>query len=346
MDVSDVLFKEIPGKKGKIGEIILNRPKALNALSLEMCAAIDQQLQRWQEEVHIKAVVIRSEHPKAFCAGGDIRYLYELGKENPEKAAEFTAVEYRMNQRIHDFPKPYIAFMDGITMGGGAGVSIHGSHRIVSEFSLFAMPETGIGFFPDVGASYFLPRCPGEIGLFLALTGARLQAADMLYAKLADHYIERAQHAATIELLAAADLSTHANQGVTEILQHKTSNAGVAPLAKERAFIDHYFIAKNCQMLLDKLAAGEDSWSQEVLTTLKSKSPLSLAVTFEQMRHAAMWLSFDACMQMEYKISQQFFKTTDFYEGVRAVVIDKDQKPIWPIQDLAQINAEMLSLFF
>ena len=177
MDKSEVIFEE----KSGIGFITLNRPDVLNALSTKMCLLIDQKLQAWESEPNIKAVIIKGSGEKAFCAGGDARNIVEQGPDSNIVAREFFAAEYRMNARIFHFPKPYIALLDGITMGGGVGASMHGSHRIVTEKTLFAMPEASIGLFPDVGSSYFLPRFPGSLGLYLGLTGARLQGADILY---------------------------------------------------------------------------------------------------------------------------------------------------------------------
>src|SRR5258708_15256449 len=201
MDTHDILLS----REGVLGHITLNRPKALNALTRAMCASILGQLQEWGREGGVRAVLIDGVRGRAFCAGGDLRAIYESGRKDDGTAQAFFTTEYRMNAAVKHFPKPYVALIDGIVMGGGVGVSVHGSHRVASENALFAMPETGIGLYPDVGGSYFLPRLPGELGMYLALTGAPIGPADMVYIGVATHFIPAAKFAAIAPRLAAGE---------------------------------------------------------------------------------------------------------------------------------------------
>jgi len=195
MDDADVLFE----MRGAVGLITLNRPSALNALTRDMCLRMSEQLRQWARDEKISLVVVRGAGDRAFCAGGDIKALYESGKAGTRYVTDFYADEYRLNTLIKEYSKPYVALIDGITMGGGVGVSVHGSHRVAGDKTVFAMPETGIGLFPDVGGSYFLPRLPGALGMYLALTGARLKTADALYAGIATHYVPSVRHHALLD---------------------------------------------------------------------------------------------------------------------------------------------------
>lgn len=310
---------------GTIGQVLLNRPGQLNALTHEMCIALDAQLKAWAVDPAISAVVIRGMGEKAFCAGGDVRRLYDEGTSGGTYPRRFYRDEYRLNWRIKTFPKPYIAILDGIVMGGGVGVSLHGSHRIVSENVLFAMPETGIGLFPDVGGSFFLPRCPGQIGLYLGLTGARLKAADCMYAGLATSFVPRNRLNDLVAALAAGEV-------IQDAIARFATDPGQAPLAARRAEIDRVFAAG----AVADIAANWD---------LSSKSPTALKLAFRQLRSGGT-LSFDDCMRMEWRMVNQVIKGHDFYEGVRAVVIDKDQKPRWQPATLAEVDEKFIEQHF
>lgn len=340
-----IRFTEKTGAHGVLGDILLQRPEAFNALTLEMCQALHQQLKLWAADDRVFAVVIRSDHPKAFCAGGDIRWLYEQGQKNPEAAAAFTRCEYAMNLAISQFPKPYIALMDGITMGGGVGVSIHGSHRVASDRTLFAMPETGIGFFPDVGASHFLNRCPGETGLYLALTGQRLRAADLLFTGLADYCVPHSEHAAVLERLQNLNPQTDVFAQVTDCLQRDHLDPGESRLAAQQTTIDTFFAADALDQLFQQLTDSEAAWAQETAQLLRQKSPTSLWVTQTAMRQGRS-LDLADCLAMEHGVSRQFFQTPDFYEGVRAVVIDKDQAPKWSPNKIEAVTTQAVASFF
>ena len=327
-------------RAGGIGRVLLNRPKALNALTLEMSHALEDQLRGWAIDEGVQAVLVRAAGDRAFSAGGDIRRLYEAGKSGSDYPYRFWADEYRLDALIKHYPKPYIALIDGIVMGGGVGISIHGSHRVVTEHALFAMPETGIGLFPDVGGSYFLPRCPGRIGLYLGLTGARLKAADILHAGLATHYVPRARLDALERALAADAASVH------EVLAAFAEDPGPAPLAHEQAEIDRLFGGENLAALVSALAVDAGRFARRQAETLATKSPTGLHLTFRQLRHGAE-LAFDDCMRMEWRmVSRVPQELPDFYEGVRAVVIDKDYQPRWSPARLEDVHPAMIDRFF
>src|SRR5579883_2244401 len=247
----DILFE----RRGPLGLITLNRPKALNALTLAMMSALDPRLDEWEADPDIHAVVIQGAGERAFCAGGDIRALYESrAKGDRCYRAAFYREEYSQNRRIFRFKKPYIALIDGITMGGGVGLSVHGTYRVATEHTLFAMPETGIGLFPDVGGGYFLPRLPGAIGMYLGLTGARIKAADCLYAGIATHYLASARLEPLVEELARTDLS-RGREAIDAVLAGFAETAGPAPLAAQRAAIDRCFGQESVEAIFAALEA-------------------------------------------------------------------------------------------
>jgi enoyl-CoA hydratase/carnithine racemase len=348
MDVRDeILFSERHGKHGSIGLILLNRPTALNALTQAMCVAMNQQLQAWAKDAHIKCVVVQSNNDKAFCAGGDIRRIYDLGKAGDYKTAQqFFADEYRNNYTIHNYPKPYIALMDGITMGGGVGISLHGSHKVVTERTLFAMPETGIGFFPDVGGSYFLSRCDDEFGTYLALTGARLTAASLIDAGLADHVIMSHHLEEMLVKLAAKDFGHDSFFAVTEVLNE--FSAVMEPssdLRIHRSIIGLCFSHDDIPSIFQCLSAHNSQWSNEVLALLLTKSPMSLSVALEQLRRGVS-LDLANCLKMEYCLGQHFLKGHDFYEGVRAQLVDKDKNPRWQPSKIEDISSKSIADYF
>jgi len=325
-DWDDVLFEQ----NGALGIITLNRPKALNALTHQMCLAIHRQLDAWTHDRSIVAVMIRGEGEKAFCAGGDVVALYESGKAYRDGDRsntlwrEFFRDEYRMNAAIHHFPKPYIAFMDGITMGGGVGVSVHGDFRIVTDRTMLAMPETGIGLMPDVGGGYFLPRLEGELGMYLALKGERIKAADCMHFGIATHCLESHDEHELIDRL-----SMISGPGEVErVLGGMTVHAGLGEVAPFRDDIDRLFSGNSMQDIMDDLAEEADSWAMQQHRALSKKSPTSLKVTFRQMRQGEK-LSFDEEMKTEFRIVNRIIEGHDFYEGVRAILLDKDFEPTW-----------------
>ena len=332
--MSDVLFE----RRGKAGVITLSRPDALNALTRDMCLALSAQLEWWANDGAVSLVIIQGVGNRAFSAGGDIRALYESGKAGTSYARDFYAEEYRLNTRIKEFPKPYVALIDGIVMGGGVGVSVHGSYRIAGDRTLFAMPETGIGLFPDVGGTYFLPRLPGETGLYLGLTGARLEAADAVYLGVATQYVPTVSRDKLVATLAQTG-------DVEAVCADFSKPAGEPPLAAHRATLDRLFGATSLEQLIAGLEREDDAWSAETLKTLRQKSPTALKITFRQLRQGAR-LSFRDAMKLEYRLSCRVMQGHDFYEGVRAAVIDKDQAPHWHPARLEDVSEAAIDAYF
>ena len=332
--ITDVVF-EI---SGQLGLITLNRPEALNALTLGMCHAMEAKLREWRDDSEVKAVVITGAG-RAFCAGGDIRALYDRGLAKDAYPYNFYRDEYRLNALIKDYNKPYIALLNGIVMGGGVGVSVHGSHRIVSENLRFAMPETGIGLFPDVGGSYFLSRCPGELGVFLALTGTRISAADALYCGIATHYVPAASFPALQSALANTRNMDDA------IREYAEPPPGEPELAQHRAHIDRIFAHDRLETIITALEEEGNEWAAQIRATILGKSPVSSKVALRQLREGAQ-LDFHACMKMEYRLASRFIEGRDFYEGVRATVIDKDGAPKWPSGNLSRVSEAEVAAYF
>ena len=332
----DILFSAHHG----LAKVLLNRPKALNALTLEMCHALEAQLRAWTEDETVAAVVVKGAGDKAFCAGGDIRRLSEAARAGDDHPYRFWADEYRLNALIKHCPKPYLALIDGIAMGGGVGLSVHGRYRVVSEHALFAMPETGIGFFPDVGGSYFLPRCPGEIGLYLGLTGHRLKAADMLYAGIATHLIHRLR-------LPAFELALAEAPGeVASVLARFAEDPGPAPLVAQQAEIDDLFGRPSLEAVMAAVAAGRTEFARQTHELLMRKSPTSLALAFRAIRAGAT-LDIDGCLRMEWRMASHVPRhLPDFHEGVRAVIIEKDNRPRWSPPLLADLDPAVIEMFF
>ncbi|NBN62532.1 enoyl-CoA hydratase/isomerase family protein [Pannonibacter tanglangensis] len=334
----DVLFEQ----RGKAGLITLNRPQALNALTLEMVRAIAAQLDVWDRDPAVTRILLRGAGGKAFCAGGDIRKVYESGetrgRTGDAEQTRFFAEEYTLNARIKASPRPWISLIDGIVMGGGVGLSVHGSHRIGTEKTLFAMPETGIGFFPDVGGSYFLPRLPGGIGLYCALSAARLKQADALHAGVLTHAVASDALPALGEALVTAE-------DIEATIAAHAMEPGEAPLAAVAGEIARIFTQPTLAAVLAGLNAAEGAFADSTRQAIASKSPTSLALTFEQLQRGA-GLDFNACMRMEFRIVSEILKHGDFYEGVRAVLIDKDNAPRWSPERLDQVDSAALGAYF
>ncbi|CUW38761.1 putative enoyl-CoA hydratase [Magnetospirillum sp. XM-1] len=323
-------------RTGKLGRIILDRPKALNALTLDQVHAMHPTLDAWAADPDVACVTIEGAGEKAFCAGGDIKQLYEACKAGElDYVTAFYRDEYRLNRRIHTSPKPYVALIDGIVMGGGVGVSVHGDYRIATERTLFAMPETGIGFFPDVGGSYFLPRLPGAIGMYLGLTGVRLKAADTLHVGVATHYVDSARMPALVEALSEARDAAE----VKATLDGFACDPGPAAIDSKRELIDRCFGHNTLAEVIAALEAESDPFAAETLATLRAKSPHLVAVSFEMIRRGKS-LSFDECMRMEFRLALSLAPAHDFVEGVRALLIDRDNTPAWnPAGTQAQVLA-------
>jgi len=338
---ADILYEQ----RGAVVFVTLNRPKALNALTLEMCREFDAELVAWAADPTVAAVVIKGVGERAFCAGGDVRAIWEGVRDGGNLPAAFFAAEYRMNRRVFHFPKAYIALIDGITMGGGVGISAHGSHRVATERTLFAMPETGIGLFPDVGASHFLPRLPGRLGLFLGLTGARLKASDCVYAEVATHHVESFALAELEDALVEADWFGDAADVAGSVIEQFTSDPGEPPLAAQRAAIDRCFAGGSVEEILANLEAEGSDWAVETLAGLKTRSPSSLKITFQAIQQGAQ-RDFDSVMTMEYRLSQACMAAPDFSEGVRALIIDKDNSPQWQPATLDAVSDDQVAAYF
>ena len=327
--------------RGAAGVVILNRPKALNALSLTMVRELARALDAWEHDPQVVRVVVTSASEKAFSAGGDIRHLHDLGREGRhDEMLTFWREEYILNARIKSYPKPYVALIDGIVMGGGVGLSVHGSHRVAGDRFQFAMPEVSIGFFPDVGATWFLPRLPGELGSYCALTGERLGAADAVAATVATHRVSSARFPDLADALCGAG-------SVDATLAAFAEPAGDAKLASHRDAIDRLFKGNRVEDILAALDAAEAdaAFAKAAAATIRLRSPTSLKLALAQMRAGAK-LSFHACMQTEFRIVSRVIHGHDFYEGVRAVIVDKDNAPQWRPAALAEISEAEIERHF
>lgn len=318
---------------GNLGHITLNRPQALNALTTDMCKAITETLAAWEQDENIGAVVVDGAGDRAFCAGGDVIMLHDSGKKDSKDAEEFWRIEYALNELIHVYGKPYIALIDGIVMGGGVGLSVHGRHRIAGDNTLFAMPETGIGYFPDVGGTYFLPRLGTSVGNWLGLTGARAKTADACALGIATGYVPSDKHADLIEALGKAKLdgTDEAAQKVLKKFLKKAPKAGDLP--GEIGAFNRDSVSE----ILDVLDELETEWATAQAATMRKKSPLALAVTFEAFKRGSA-MNFREVMTMELDLSLGFLKTQDFYEGIRAQLIDKDRNPKWSHESVAKVT--------
>lgn len=344
MQESEVLFSILPGVAGDVAEITLNRPQALNALTLTMCQQIHDKLQRWQEDSSIKAVIIRGRGERAFCAGGDVRALHS-SKNNIEPALQFFRHEYKMNLAIFHFTKPYIALLDGLTLGGGAGVSIHGSHQVATQKFSFAMPETAIGYFPDIGARYFLNRCPGEIGTYLGLTGNRISVADAYASGLINCFVAEESLEKIVAELCATQFGSEPMDTVSSLLATYQIALPATELLQHKKIIDACFAKASVEEILSALAGVESEWAEKTLALLQRRSPTALKVTLNALRRAQ-GLSFDEIMQMDFNLAHEFMHCHDFFEGVRAVLVDKDQSPAWRPKELAAVTEAMVAKFF
>jgi enoyl-CoA hydratase len=337
----DILFE----RRGAAGLITLNRPQALNAVTHAMVLGLRAQLAAWAADPAITRVVISAAGGRAFSAGGDIRHLYDLGQAGRHnEALQFWRDEYPLNAAIKNFRKPYVALIDGVVMGGGVGVSVHGSHRVAGDRFQFAMPEVGIGFFPDVGATWFLPRMPGELGTYCGLTGERFGIADAVATGIATHRVPSARFAALIDGLSGT-------VSVDAVLAAFAEPAGEGPIMARRAAIDRLFAGAQVEDILaalDREAAsdgGDAEWAGNTAATMRTKSPLSLKLALAQVRRGRTY-DFETCMRTEFRIVSRVIHGHDFYEGVRAVIIDKDNKPRWQPATLAEVSTAEVERHF
>lgn len=326
-------------KEGRAGIVRLTRPSALNAISHDMVKALDTALRSWETDDDVSCVLIEGEG-RAFCSGGDVVSVYKAGKSG-KPAYDYFSDEYRLNAYIGRFPKPYIAILDGICMGGGAGISIHGSHRIVTENTVFAMPESAIGFFCDVGAGEFLPRLSGNFGLYLAMTGAQCKWGDCLQAGLATHAVSQDNLDGLRQIIIEQGNPRPALEKYSIEVDYETS-------VDVRSLISDCFGAEtlaNCMDMLAQKVKDGNSFAQTCLDTLLARSPTSLKVIW---RHLAQCrpLGLDDCLKLENRIAHHMLDNHDFYEGVRAALVDKDHQPHWQPDNLVAVTEEMVDSYF
>jgi len=326
---------------GNLGHITLNRPKALNALTYAMCEEITRLLVAWEKDPNIGAVLIDGEGERAFCAGGDVILLHDSGKAGDTRAEEFWRIEYALNELIYRYSKPYITLIDGFVMGGGVGLSVHGRLRVAGDATLFAMPETGIGYFPDVGGTYFLPRLGMDVGQWLGLTGARLDAGQACELGVANAYVPSDQHGALIDALGQAALDGSDAAIANVMLDFVKSPPESTPIPDAVKAFNEMTVPS----ILRALDEDGSDWALKQAKSIRRKSPLAICVTFEALRRGAK-LSFKKAMMQELDLSLNFLKTQDFYEGIRAQLIDKDRNPKWSHDDVSTVtNAQIQRLF-
>ena len=326
--------------EGRVGWLTLNRPAALHALTTGMCQTMTGALLAWRDDPKIELVLLDHAGERGFCAGGDIRMLAESGAGDGKAAAEFFLTEYRLNHLLMVYPKPSVAVIDGITMGGGVGLSLPARYRVATERTTFAMPETGIGLFPDGGGGWHLPRMAGRTGIWLALTGARIRAADCELSGVA-----------TDDLASAAlpefKARLFADPGAAEtILTDMQADAGRTPMGADHDRIERLFGGDSVEAIVDALATDGSDWAKAQLATLRIKSPISLKVAFRQLKLGARAATFAEVMAMEYRIARRMTATHDFAEGVRAVIVEKDNAPVWAPASLEAVSEADLDAIF
>lgn len=328
-------------REGRLGIVVLNRPKALNALTLGMIRQMQAALDDFAADPAIEGVWLEGAGERGLCAGGDIRFIHESGRAGDGLAHAFWAEEYALNARIARFPKPYLALMDGIVMGGGVGVAAHGSHRIVTERTRLAMPEVGIGFFPDVGASWLLSRAPGESGTYAALTGEPLGAGDAIHLKLADALVPVAEAGALRAFLADAPADAYG-----EIIARYAQAPQQGPIAAHREVIDRAFAFDRVEDILAALDAEPGDFSRDTARVMRTRSPTGLKLALHLLRQGRRAASLEECLIREFRGATRIMDGHDFYEGVRAAVIDKDRNPRWQPADLSQVTDDAVASTF
>lgn len=336
--------------RNSVGHLTLNRPAGLNALTLVMVRQLQKQLDAWARDAAIRAVVLRGAGDKAFCAGGDVRALYDSQRSGDDLHLRFLEEEYALDQCLHAYPKPVLALLDGYVLGGGMGLAQAASLRLVTERSRMAMPEVGIGFFPDVGGSYFLPRLPGKLGLYLGVSGVQIGPGDALYSGLADSCIDSKRLSeldAALDRLVWSDSSKDDLQAL--LAELALSEAPEAELKRLRPAIDRCFAAPDLPAILAALRAERSSdsgaWAERTLQLLESRSPLAMAVTLELLRRGRQ-LGLADCFALELHLDRQWFSKGDFMEGVRALIVDKDKAPRWNPPTLDELSPARVQAFF
>ena len=339
MDASatdDVLIR----REGRAGRATLNRPKALNALTYPMVGRMWDALQAWRDDPAVALVVIDAAGGKAFCAGGDVRSLYDSRVDGSGFARTFWRDEYRLNALIGRYPKPFVAIQDGIVMGGGIGLSGHARHRIVTERSNLAMPETTIGLIPDVGGTWLLARAPGETGVYLGLTSTPMRPADAIHARFSDAFVPSSKLPELIARLADAK-----GQAVPDVIAELAETPGASELERRRADIDQAFSGASIEAIDANLAAMPGEWAEKTRASLAQKSPKALKLTLAAIRNARTLPSLEAALDVEYRLVSRLFEDGEFPEGVRALIIDKDRKPAWSPASLAGVTEALVARY-
>ena len=328
-------------REGRAGRITMNRPKALNALTYPMVLAIHDALKRWEQDPEVTVVILDGAGDRALCAGGDVRAIYDSASEGSGFARKFWADEYRLNAYISRYPKPYVAFMDGIVMGGGIGLSGHGSHRIVTERSQLAMPETGIGLIPDVGGTWLLAHAPGETGVYLGLTGERMRGAGTMFARFADTFVPSSR----LPELAAALSEVAEPSAVDGIIARFSEPPPPSDLASRAREIDAAFRFDSVEAIRDALQGMDTEWARKALSDLDHRSPLALKLTLAAIRSARTLPSLEEALNVEFRLTVRLLEHGEFLEGVRALLVDKDKSPKWNPPSLAGVTDEMVAQF-
>jgi enoyl-CoA hydratase len=335
-DTDEIIIR----REGRAGRITLNRPKALNALTYPQIGQIRAALEAWREEAGVALVILDGAGDRALCAGGDVLTLYEKRDDGGRYARQFWWDEYHLNQMIARYPKPYVALMDGIVMGGGIGLSAHASHRIVTERSMLAMPETGIGLVPDVGGTWLLSQAPGHFGEYLGLLGERMNAGDAILMEFADTTV---QSDALDDLVAALVAPDGDPVGVT------IANLASAPpppvLVARQDSVDEIFALPTLEAILDALAKGTQAWHEKALATARQRSPLALKLTLAAVRRVREMASVEDALNLEYRLVTRLFRHGEFIEGIRALLVDKDKDPQWTPPTVAGVTADMVDAF-
>jgi enoyl-CoA hydratase len=335
----------IARREGAAGIIRLNRPKTINAVTLEMFRDIDQALDAFEADAAVAVIVLEGAGDRGLCAGGDIRALWESSKVGGDLGKILWREEYILNARIAKFPKPYVAFMDGIVMGGGVGLSAHSSHRIVTERTKLAMPEVGLGFFPDVGGTFLLARAPGEIGTYFGLTGQTMNGPDAIYARFADAVVSSGKLGALHERLTKVRPGTTSGE-IKILIDGFSTGETSGPVAAMQPNIDAWFAHDRMQDIVAALQRDGSELAQATLKTLNEKSPRGMVVTLKLLRLARRASSLEQCLVREYRAALEVFRSDDFREGVRAAVIDKDRNPKWSPGRIEDVTAEMVAPYF
>lgn len=342
---AEVILSQIPAKHGALGVITLNRPQALNTLSTNMVLAISAQLKEWAIDPSIAIVVIQAAGDRAFCAGGDLKFLYSNKNQDIADALPFFQTEYNLNLLIHQYPKPYIALIDGIVMGGGLGLSIHGARRIASEHLQLAMPETAIGLYPDVGAAHFLSRCPHKLGMYLGLTGNSIGIADALLCQLIDAYIPREQFAEIIPAVAAHDLRANPLQIFDAIIAKYQVKPSVAPLLEHLTVIENSFAKDSVTAIMQALNTSNSPWARQQASILASRSPTSLKVTYKNLK-LGVTRTLQECLTQDLNLTLHLVQRPDIFEGIRAKLIDKTNDPKWQPATLTAVSDVLIDHLF